>query len=180
MLVRDYWKTYGFPSVITRCSNNYGPYQHPEKLIPLVINNAIQGNEIPVYGNGKQIRDWLYVEDHCSALYTVIKKGQAGEIYNIGGNNEIENIELIRLVLKYIGKSEDLIRFVPDRPGHDIRYAINSSKISGELDWEPSYVFDEGLRRTIDWYLEHKEWLDNIVSGEYRNYYSRIYKTINK
>jgi len=178
MLVMAYWKTYGFPAVITRCSNNFGPYQHPEKLIPLVINNAIKGKEIPVYGNGEQIRDWLYVEDHCSAIYTVIKKGKAGEIYNIGGNNEIENIRLVRQILRSIGKSEDLIRYVTDRPGHDKRYAINCSKISCELDWKPSYVFDEGLHRTVCWYLGNKEWLESIVSGEYRDYYDRVYKSI--
>jgi dTDP-glucose 4,6-dehydratase len=176
MFVRAYWMTYGLPMNITRCSNNFGPYQHPEKLLPLIINNALKDKNIPVYGDGKQVRDWLYVEDHCKALRSVIEKGKNGEIYNIGGNNEVENIDLVTQVLRYLGKSVDLISFVSDRPGHDRKYAIDSSKLSRELGWRPSEPFGARLRSSIDWYIENKEWLENIISGDYKNYYERMYK----
>jgi dTDP-glucose 4,6-dehydratase len=176
MFVRAYIKTYGFPANITRCSNNYGPNQFPEKLIPLVINNCLGNKDLPVYGDGKQVRDWLHVYDHCEAIDCVIQKGSLGEVYNIGGNNEVENINIIKLIIKYLNKSDDLIKYVKDRPGHDKRYAIDNTKITNELGWKPMYSFKEGLEETIDWYLENKEWINNIVSGEYTNYYNLMYK----
>ncbi|MEZ0537116.1 dTDP-glucose 4,6-dehydratase [Caldicellulosiruptoraceae bacterium PP1] len=154
MIARAYYKTYGLPINITRCSNNYGPYQHPEKFIPTIILNAIKDNPIPVYGDGQNIRDWLYVEDHCRAIELVLKEGKIGEIYNIGGNNEWRNIDIVKLILKILGKPENLITFVKDRPGHDRRYAIDSSKIQSELGWKPKYEFDEGIKRTVEWYGE--------------------------
>lgn len=152
MLVRAYFKTYGLPVNITRCSNNFGPHQHPEKFIPTVILNALQNKPIPIYGDGQNIRDWLYVEDHCRAIELVLKKGRIGEVYNIGGNNEWRNIDIAKLILKLLGKPENLIQFVADRPGHDRRYAIDSSKIQKELGWKVEYKFDEAIRKTIEWY----------------------------
>lgn len=164
LVVRAYYQTYGFPSCITRCSNNYGPYQFPEKLIPLIINNCCNNLPLPVYGDGQQIRDWLYVEDHCSAIATVLIKGTDGEIYNIGGNNEKANIEIIRLILDQLEKPETLISYVQDRPGHDRRYAIDNTKITVELGWKPAVTFEEGIRKTISWYVKHQEWLAHIMS----------------
>ena len=174
-VVRAYDKTYGMPVNITRCSNNYGPYQFPEKLIPLMINNCLAEKSLPVYGDGMQIRDWLYVEDHCAAICAVLEKGVLGEVYNIGGNNERANIEIVRLILENTGKSEDLIVHVKDRPGHDRRYAIDNTKISTSLGWSPKYTFQTGMAQTIEWYLHHREWMDKIVSGEYMKYYETMY-----
>ena len=175
MFVRAYHETYGLPINITRCSNNYGPYQFPEKLIPLMINNAINDKKLPVYGDGMQVRDWLYVEDHCSAIDAVLHKGVYGETYNIGGNNEKENIFIVNSILKALDKSENLISYVEDRLGHDRRYAIDNSKIMRELGWVPKYTFEEGIKLTIDWYLDNLEWLKNIVSGAYADYYNDMY-----
>lgn len=154
LIVRAYYETYGMPVNITRCSNNYGPYQHIEKLIPLVITNCMQDKKVPVYGDGMQIRDWLYVEDHCSAIDTVLHKGTLGEVYNIGGNNEKTNIEIVKLIINSLGKTEELIGHVADRPGHDRRYAIDNTKITTEFGWKPKYTFEEGIEKTIDWYME--------------------------
>lgn len=170
MIVRAYHKTYGLPVNITRCSNNYGPYQFPEKLIPLMIYNALMNKPLPVYGDGMQIRDWIHVSDHCSAILEVLRKGQAGEIYNVGGNNERANIEIVRLILKELGKPESLIEHVKDRPGHDRRYAIDNTKITSHLGWKPVHTFEAGIRETIQWYLNHQKWVERIISGEYRNY----------
>ncbi len=175
MIVRAYHMTYGLPINITRCSNNYGPYQFPEKLIPLMINNCLHDKELPVYGDGMQIRDWLHVADHCSAIDVVLHKGKDGEIYNIGGNNEKANIEIVKLIIKALGKSEQLIKYVKDRPGHDRRYAIDNTKITTQLGWEPTYTFEQGIRQTIEWYVDNKKWVDNIVTGEYANYYKHMY-----
>ena len=175
MFVRAYHETYGLPINITRCSNNYGPYQFPEKLIPLMINNAINDKKLPVYGDGMQVRDWLYVEDHCSAIDAVLHKGVYGETYNIGGNNEKENIFIVNSILEALDKSENLISYVEDRLGHDRRYAIDNSKIMRELGWVPKYTFEEGIKLTIDWYLDNLEWLKNIVSGAYADYYNDMY-----
>ena len=175
MFVRAYHETYGLPINITRCSNNYGPYQFPEKLIPLMINNAINDKKLPVYGDGMQVRDWLYVEDHCSAIDAVLHKGVYGETYNICGNNEKENIFIVNSILKALDKSENLISYVEDRLGHDRRYAIDNSKIMRELGWVPKYTFEEGIKLTIDWYLDNLEWLKNIVSGAYADYYNDMY-----
>lgn len=164
LLVRAFHKTYGLPMNITRCSNNYGPYQFPEKLIPLMITHAIQDKELPVYGDGMNIRDWLHVEDHCSAIDLAIHKGKPGEVYNVGGNNEWPNIELIRKILSIQGKPESLIRYVPDRPGHDRRYAIDASKIRRKLGWVPKYSFEQGLEETVHWYQDHEEWWRRILS----------------
>jgi len=176
LLVRAYHETYGLPVNITRCSNNYGPYQFPEKLIPLMINNCLHDKMLPVYGDGMQIRDWLHVQDHCSAIATVLEKGRDGEIYNIGGNNEKTNIEIVKLILTELGKDESLIQYVKDRPGHDRRYAIDNTKITTELDWAPRYTFAQGIRATIQWYLEHQDWMGKIVSGAYMNYYEKMYQ----
>jgi len=181
--VRAYFNTYKIPVVISNCSNNYGPNQFPEKLIPLLINNIKNNKPLPVYGKGENIRDWLYVEDHVKAIDLIFHYGRPGETYNIGGNNEWENIELVRLLCRIMdrklgrspGTSEKLITFVKDRPGHDLRYAIDSSKLRKELGWEPSTGFEEGLEKTIDWYLSHTKWLENVLSGEYENYYERMY-----
>ena len=178
MIVRAYHKTYGFPINITRCSNNYGPYQFPEKLIPLMINNCLNEKELPVYGDGMQIRDWLHVSDHCSAIDTVLHKGIDGEVYNIGGNNEKANIEIVKLIIRTLGKSENLIKYVKDRPGHDRRYAINNTKITTELGWKPAYTFEQGIKETIQWYLDNNEWIENVVSGEYMNYYEGMYSGV--
>lgn len=175
MIVRAYNETFGMPVNITRCSNNYGPYQFPEKLIPLIINNCLKGNDLPIYGDGMQIRDWLHVKDHCSAIDTVLNKGIDGEVYNIGGNNEKANIEIVKLIIEALGKSEDLITYVKDRPGHDRRYAIDNTKITTQLGWKPSYTFEEGIKETIEWYIANLDWMENIVSGDYMNYYDEMY-----
>lgn len=175
LFVRAYYETYGMPVNITRCANNYGPYQFPEKLIPLIINNCLAEKDLPVYGDGMQVRDWLHVEDHCIAIDTVLRKGENGEVYNIGGNNEKANIEIVTLIIEALGKSKDLIKYVKDRPGHDRRYAIDNSKITRELGWSPSYTFEEGIKETINWYLEHKEWMDKIIKGTYQDYYEEMY-----
>ncbi len=176
MFVRAYYETYAFPVNITRCSNNYGPYQFPEKLIPLMINNCRTGKKLPVYGDGMQIRDWLHVSDHCAAIRTVLHKGVIGEVYNIGGNNEKANIEIVKLIIKELGASEDLIEHVKDRPGHDRRYAINNTKITSQLGWKPEYTFERGIHETIQWYLKNEDWLKNITSGAYEKYYESMYK----
>jgi dTDP-glucose 4,6-dehydratase len=175
MVVRAYGKTFHLPANITRCSNNYGPYQFPEKLIPLMIGNALEDKPLPVYGDGMQVRDWLHVADHCSAIETVLLKGRVGEVYNIGGNNEKANIEIVRLILKTLGKDESLIRHVEDRLGHDRRYAIDNTKITSELGWSPSYTFERGIAETIEWYLANREWLENVRSGAYQAYYELYY-----
>ena len=175
LVVRAYHETYGLPVNITRCSNNYGPYQFPEKLIPLMIHNARKDRPLPVYGDGLQIRDWLHVRDHCAAIAAVLEKGEAGQVYNVGGNNEKANIEIIRLILKELGKPESLISYVKDRPGHDRRYAIDNTKITTLLGWRPEYTFEKGIRETIQWYLEHPEWVERITSGEYQRYYEKMY-----
>lgn len=175
LLVRAYHKTFGLPVNITRCSNNYGPYQFPEKLIPLMIANALEDKELPVYGDGMQIRDWLHVKDHCSAIDTVLHKGKVGEVYNVGGNNEKANIEIVKLILDKLGKLESLINYVKDRPGHDRRYAIDNTKITSELGWEPEYTFERGMEETIRWYLDNKEWWEKIRTGEYKDYYNKMY-----
>ena len=175
MLVRAYGETFGLPVNITRCSNNYGPYQFPEKLIPLMIANCLNDKPLPVYGDGMQIRDWLHVKDHCQAIYTVLNKGMLGEVYNIGGNNEKANLEIVNLIIETLGKSKDLIKYVKDRPGHDRRYAIDNSKITRELNWSPEYSFEQGIKETIEWYVANKEWWEKIISGEYLDYYDKMY-----
>jgi len=175
MLVRAYHHTYGLPTSITRCSNNYGPYQFPEKLIPLLISNAIEDKELPIYGDGMNVRDWIYVEDHCRALDTVLHRGKEGEVYNIGGRSEKPNLEVVRTVLDQLGKPHSLIRFVKDRPGHDRRYAMDFSKIERELGWKPAFSFEEGVRLTVEWYKNHQEWWRKIKTGEYLKYYERMY-----
>lgn len=167
MIVRAYHETFGMPVNITRCSNNYGPYQFPEKLIPLMINNCLNEKNLPVYGDGMQVRDWLHVSDHCSAIDTVLHKGVIAEVYNIGGNNEKANIEIVRLITETLGKSEDLIKYVKDRPGHDRRYAIDNTKITTQLGWTPAYTFEQGINETIEWYLNNRDWVENI-GGERR------------
>lgn len=176
MVVNAYNKTFGMPINITRCSNNYGPYQFPEKLIPLMINNAKQDKSLPIYGDGMQVRDWLHVSDHCSAIDTILNKGKLGEVYNIGGNNEKANIEIVKLILQALNKPESLITYVKDRPGHDRRYAIDNSKITAKLNWSPSYTFEQGIAETIEWYLENEAWMENITSGSYAEYYDKMYK----
>ncbi len=178
LLVRAYHETYGMPVNITRCSNNYGPYQFPEKLIPLMISRALNDKPLPVYGDGLQVRDWLHVADHCAAIDLVLHKGKPGEVYNIGGNNEKKNIEIVKLILSVLGKPLDLIAYVKDRPGHDRRYAIDNSKITTELGWEPAVTFEAGMEETIQWYLGHQDWMDHILSGEYETYYSKMYGSI--
>lgn len=175
LLVGAYYRTYGLPATISRCSNNYGPYQFPEKLIPLMIMNALEDKPLPVYGDGKNVRDWLYVEDHCKAIDLIIHKGTVGEIYNIGGHNEMANIDIVKLILKELGKPESLITYVKDRKGHDRRYAIDPAKIHQELGWLPETKFVDGIRKTIRWYLDNKPWWQEIVSGEYQNYYKKMY-----
>lgn len=184
-LVNAYYHTYGLPTIITNCSNNYGPYQFPEKLIPLVIQNAIEGRAIPVYGDGRNVRDWLYVGDHCAALLTVLEEGRVGETYNIGGNSERQNLAVVETICdaldERVGLADDgqprrsLITFVTDRPGHDRRYAIDASKIRRELGWEPTVRFEEGIRATVDWYLANREWVASVVDGSYREYYRSMY-----
>lgn len=175
MIVRAYSETYGLPMNITRCSNNYGPYQFPEKLIPLMINNCLNEKDLPVYGDGMQVRDWLHVSDHCTAIDVVLHKGKDGEVYNIGGNNEVANIDIVKLLIKTLGKSEDLINYVKDRPGHDRRYAIDNTKIITELGWEPAYTFEKGIKETIQWYLDNAKWVESVISGDYANYYYEMY-----
>ncbi|MED4599488.1 dTDP-glucose 4,6-dehydratase [Paenibacillus validus] len=169
LLVRAYQETYGLTTNITRCSNNYGPYQFPEKLIPLMIINALQGKQLPVYGDGLNVRDWLYVEDHCSAIDLVLHKGSPGEVYNIGGNNEKTNLEIVNTILNKLNKSDSLIKFVPDRLGHDRRYGIDAGKIRKELGWEPQQTFESGIEKTIQWYLDNEQWWESIQTGTYRN-----------
>ncbi len=175
LMVQAYNHTYGMPTLITRCSNNYGPYQFPEKLIPLMIINSINNKKLPVYGDGMNIRDWIYVIDHNRAIELVLENGKDGEVYNIGASNEMKNIDIVKLILKYLNKSEDLIEFVKDRPGHDRRYAIDSTKIQNELSWKPLYSFDEAIKFTIDWYLENRSWWERIISGDYIKYYNEQY-----
>lgn len=175
MLVQAAHRTHGFPVVTTNCSNNYGPYQFPEKLIPLMIANALEGKSLPVYGDGMNVRDWLYVEDHAEALVCVLEKGKLGETYNIGGHNEYPNIAIVKLILETLGLSEDLITYVKDRPGHDRRYAIDASRIERELGWKPRYRFEEALPKTIDWYRGNLDWLERVRSGAYRDYYTAQY-----
>ncbi len=176
MFVRAYHETYGLNVNITRCSNNYGPFQFPEKLIPLMIGNAVEDKPLPVYGDGLNIRDWLYVEDHCQAIDLVLHQGKSGEVYNVGGHNEKANIEIVKLILSELVKPEALIKYVTDRLGHDRRYAIDASKIKIELGWEPSVMFDGGIRKTIKWYLENTEWMEKVKSGEYTSYYAKMYE----
>jgi len=176
MMVRAYCNTYGLAGLITRCSNNYGPYQFPEKLIPLMISNAVEDKEVPVYGDGLNVRDWIYVEDHCRALDQVLHQGQEGEVYNVGGRSERTNLSVVETVLDHLGKPHSLIRFVKDRPGHDRRYAIDFSKIERDLKWRPQVSFEEGIRLTVEWYQEHRPWWRKIKSGEYMSYYKRMYE----
>lgn len=180
LIVRAYHETFGLPMNITRCSNNYGPYQFPEKLIPLMINNCLNDKDLPVYGDGMQIRDWLHVSDHCTAIDVVLHKGKIGEVYNIGGNNEKANIAIVKLIISALHKSESLIKYVKDRPGHDLRYAIDNTKITTELGWEPKYTFEQGIKETIDWYLNNQDWIRNILSGDYSTYYEKMYINANK
>ena len=175
LLVMAYNRTYGLPCTISRCSNNYGPYQFPEKLIPLMIINALSNKPLPVYGEGKNVRDWLYVEDHCEAIDLIIHYGHVGEVYNIGGHNEMSNIEIVKLICRMLNKSEDLITYVTDRKGHDLRYAIDPSKISRELGWEPKVNFSDGIKTTIRWYLDNPDWWEGIISGDYQLYYQKMY-----
>lgn len=176
LIVRAYSETYGMPVNITRCSNNYGPYQFPEKLVPLMINNCSNEKDLPIYGDGMQVRDWLHVADHCSAIDVVLHRGRDGEVYNIGGNNEKANIEIVKLIIETLGKSKSLIKYVKDRPGHDRRYAIDNTKIKTELGWEPTYTFEKGMQETIQWYTKNAEWTQNIISGDYINYYDKMYR----
>ena len=175
LLVQAYYRTYGLPVTISRCSNNYGPYHFPEKLIPLMIANALADKPLPVYGQGLNVRDWLYVEDHCKAIDLIIHKGRVGEVYNIGGHNEMRNIDIVKLICKELKKPESLIMYVTDRKGHDMRYAIDPTKIHSELGWFPETKFQDGIKITIKWYLENKTWWENIISGEYQDYYQRMY-----
>ena len=175
LLVLAYHRTYGLPVTISRCSNNYGPYHFPEKLIPLMIANALNDKPLPVYGEGLNVRDWLYVEDHCKAIDLIIHKGKVGEVYNVGGHNEKTNIEIVKIICKELGKPESLITHVADRKGHDMRYAIDPTKIHNELGWLPETKFEDGIKKTIKWYLENKEWWETIISGEYQNYYEKMY-----
>ena len=176
LLVLAYHRTYGLPVSISRCSNNYGPYHFPEKLIPLMIANALNDKPLPVYGKGENVRDWLYVEDHCKAIDLIIHNGRVGEVYNVGGHNEKTNIEIVKIICKELGKPESLITYVADRKGHDMRYAIDPTKIHNELGWLPETKFEDGIKKTIKWYLDNKEWWETIISGEYQNYYEKMYK----
>ena len=175
LLVLAYYRTYGLPVTISRCSNNYGPYHFPEKLIPLMISRALNDEALPVYGNGENVRDWLHVYDHCAAIDLILHKGKAGEVYNVGGHNERTNLEVVKTILKALNKPESLITYVTDRPGHDLRYAIDPTKLETELGWKPTYNFDTGIKQTIQWYLDHKQWWENIISGEYQNYFEKQY-----
>ena len=176
LLVLAYHRTYGLPVTISRCSNNYGPYHFPEKLIPLMISRALADEELPVYGNGENVRDWLHVSDHCEAIDLIIHKGKVGEVYNIGGHNERTNLQVVQTILKALDKPESLIKYVKDRPGHDRRYAIDPTKIETELGWKPKYNFDTGIAQTIQWYLDNEDWWKHIISGEYQNYFAEMYK----
>lgn len=176
LLVQSYGRTFGVPITISRCSNNYGPYHFPEKLIPLMIANVLNDKPLPVYGKGENVRDWLYVEDHCIAIDMILRRGTVGEVYNIGGHNERTNLEVVKTIIHALGKGEDLITYVTDRPGHDRRYAIDPTKIHDELGWEPTTKFDDGIKLTIKWYLDNRSWWENIISGEYQNYYEKMYK----
>lgn len=173
LITRAYFETFDLPVNITRCSNNYGPYQFPEKLIPLIISNALEGKKLPIYGDGKNIRDWLHVYDHCQAIDLVLHEGKLGEVYNIGGHNERQNIQIVKLILDALGKDESLIEFVADRLGHDRRYAIDADKIRNELGWKPKYTFETGIKETIQWYLDNQDWMDQVKSGEYQQYYEK-------
>ena len=175
LLVQAYSRTFGLAATISRCSNNYGPYHFPEKLIPLMIINALAEKSLPVYGKGENVRDWLYVEDHCKAIDLIIHNGRVGEVYNVGGHNEKKNIDIVKIIIEKLGKSEDLITYVTDRKGHDLRYAIDPAKITKELGWEPETKFEEGIDKTIKWYLENETWWKEIVSGDYKNYYEKMY-----
>lgn len=175
LLVMAYYRTYGLPVTISRCSNNYGPYHFPEKLIPLMIANALADKPLPVYGNGENVRDWLYVEDHCRAIDLIIHAGKVGEVYNVGGHNEKRNIDIVRIICRELGKPESLIVHVEDRKGHDRRYAIDPAKIHRELGWLPETKFEDGIKKTIKWYLEHKKWWQDIINGEYQEYYAKMY-----
>ena len=175
LLVQAYHRTFKVPVTISRCSNNYGPYHFPEKLIPLMIANALNDKPLPVYGKGENVRDWLYVEDHCKAIDLIIHKGTVGEVYNIGGHNEMRNIDIVKTIVHELGKSEELITYVTDRAGHDLRYAIDPTKIHNELEWLPETKFEDGIKKTIRWYLDNKAWWENIINGEYQNYYQRMY-----
>ena len=175
LFVLAYHRTYGLPVTISRCSNNYGPYHFPEKLIPLMIANALNDKPLPVYGTGENVRDWLYVEDHCRAIDLIIHKGRVGEVYNVGGHNEMTNIDIVKIICKELGKPESLITYVADRKGHDMRYAIDPTKIHNELGWLPETKFADGIKKTIKWYLDNKEWWETIISGEYQNYYEKMY-----
>ena len=175
LIVGAYAKTFAFPAVITRCSNNYGPYQFPEKLIPLMITNAVRDLPLPVYGDGLNVRDWIHTADHTRAILAVMERGIPGEVYNIGGKNEWKNIDIVRLVLRLLGKPESLITFVKDRPAHDRRYAIDNSKMCAQLGWAPSIGFEEGMRQTVEWYLNHRDWWTRVMTGEYQDYYKKQY-----
>lgn len=175
LLVLSYYQSFQMPVTISRCSNNYGPWQYPEKLIPLTISRALENKKIPVYGTGRNVRDWLYVEDHCTAIDRIVHDGRIGEVYNIGGNNERSNLELVKLILNTLDRPEDLIQFTKDRKGHDLRYAIDSTKIRTELGWEPQHDFQNGIRKTIQWYLEHQKWLEEAMDEEYRSYFWKQY-----
>lgn len=176
LICRAYEKTFGYSAIITRSSNNYGPFQFPEKLIPLMINNAFSDKELPVYGDGGNVRDWIHVEDNCRGILAALERGKPGRAYNLGGNNEWRNIDLVKLLLRIIGKPESLIRFVTDRPGHDRRYALDSSRAHEELEWKPNIDFEDGLRSTVEWYKQNREWCERILSGEYQEYYKRMYE----
>ena len=175
LLVGAYYRTFGLPATISRCSNNYGPYQFPEKLIPLMIANADSDKPLPVYGDGMNVRDWLYVEDHCKAIDLIVREGKVGEVYNIGGHNEMHNIDIVKIIIHTLGKSENLIKYVRDRAGHDLRYAIDPAKIHAELGWLPETMFADGIKKTIQWYLDNRSWWERIISGEYQQYYARMY-----
>jgi len=176
LLVRSYHHTHGFPALVTRCSNNYGPYQFPEKLIPLLVTNALVNQPLPIYGDGLYVRDWIHVRDHCSAIDAVLHNGRIGEVYNIGARQELPNLDIVRIILRELGKGEELITFVKDRPGHDRRYAIDSSKIERELGWRPEIPFARGMKETIEWYRNHSAWVEHVRSGEYLTYYQRMYQ----
>ncbi len=175
LLVMAYWRTFGLPVTISRCSNNYGPYHFPEKLIPLMIANCLNDKPLPVYGEGLNVRDWLYVEDHCRAIDLIIHKGRVGEVYNVGGHNEMRNIDIVKMICKELGKPESLITYVTDRKGHDMRYAIDPTKIQNELGWLPETKFADGIKKTIQWYLDNRDWWEEIISGEYQHYYENMY-----
>jgi dTDP-glucose 4,6-dehydratase len=176
LLALAYFRTFRFPVTISRCSNNYGPYQFPEKLIPLMIANVLADKKLPVYGKGENVRDWLHVRDHCRAIEMIVQNGTVGEVYNVGGHNERSNIQIVQTILENLGKDESLIEYVTDRKGHDLRYAIDASKIERELGWKPEIYFDEGIVSTIRWYLDNKAWWEEIVSGEYQDYYKKMYE----